>query len=58
MSLHWVAPGIEIYITLFVMGSPDVIRKFSGFARASLEVPSVLFEPGTDLYGCMSDTTL
>ena len=26
-------------------------------ARASLEVPSVLFEPGTDLYGYMSDIT-
>ena len=56
MSLHRLVPGIEI-LAPFVMGSPDVIRKLSGFARASLEVPSVLFEPGTDLYGYMSDIT-
>ena len=28
-----------------------------GIARTSLEVPSVLFEPGTDLYGYVSDIT-
>ena len=27
-------------------------------ARASFEVPSVPFDPGTELYGCVSDVTL
>ena len=39
------------------MGSPIEIVN-TRIARASSEVPSVLFEPGTDLYGCMSDITL
>ena len=41
----------------FVMGNFIGIVD-TRIARASLEVPSVLFEPGTDLYGCVSDITL
>ena len=40
-----------------MMGSPIGIMD-ARIARASLEVPSVLFELGTDLYGCGSDVTL
>ena len=54
MTLHRVAP---IWISPYVMGSLIEIVD-ARIARASLEVPSVLFEPGTDLYGCMSDITL
>ena len=40
----------------FVMGNFIGIVS-TRIARASLEVPSVLFEPGTDLYGYVSDIT-
>ena len=39
------------------MGSPIGIVN-TRIARASLEVPSVPFDPGTDLYGCVSDVTI
>ena len=50
VTLHRLISGLEVLSPL-VTGSPDVIRKLSGNARASWEVPSVLFDPGTDLYG-------
>ena len=40
----------------FVMGSFIGIVN-TQIARASFEVPSILFEPGTDLYGYVSDIT-
>ena len=40
----------------FVMGNFIGIVN-TRIARASSEVPSVLFEPGTDLYGYVSDIT-
>ena len=50
VTLHRLISDLEVLSPL-VTGSPDVIRKLSGYARASWEVPSVLFDPGTDLYG-------
>ena len=52
MTLHRLVPGIEISICDGKSGRDSGL---SGFARASLEVPLVLFEPETDLYGCVSE---
>ena len=41
----------------FVMGNFNGIVN-TRIARASLEVPSVPFDPETDLYGCVSNITI
>ena len=51
LSLH--RYGMEIS---FVMGNSIGIVN-ARIARASFEVPSVMFEPGRDLYGYVSDIT-
>lgn len=53
VCLCTVSYGMEISV---VMGNSIGIVN-TRIARASLEVPSVLSEPGTDLYGYVSDIT-
>ena len=57
MFLHRLISDIEI-LSPFVMGIADVTSEYPNLQGLLLEVPSVPFDPGTDLYGCVSDVTI